>query len=369
MRYMARRRCAWHRLGRAVHGTSPKLSSGIAGIVMAAALAGGAGPGHAQSGEVNIYSYRQPELIAPLLSAFTRQTGIETNIIFAPKGLEERIAAEGRNSPADVIMTVDIGRLQQARQLNILQPVRSAVLESNIPAIFRDPDGHWFGLTTRARIIYASRERVPQDAITYEELADEKWRGRICTRSGLHVYSIGLIASVVAHAGRDAAREWLEGVRDNLARAPAGNDRAQIRSIYNGECDIAIGNTYYMGKMLTNEKEPEQKDWAGSVRILFPNQDGRGTHVNISGMAMARHAPNRENALRFMEFLSTGPAQNIYAEENFEYPVMDDVPVSDMVAGWGDFTADKLALSDIAAQRGVASELVEEVGFDLGPSS
>jgi iron(III) transport system substrate-binding protein len=320
-------------------------------------------------GEVNIYSYRQPYLIKPLLDAFTKETGIATNVIFAKKGLGERIRVEGKNSPADLLLTVDIGRLDAAKANGITQPVASDVINANVPAQFRDPEGHWFGLTSRARVIYASKERVPQDAITYEELADPKWRGRLCTRSGQHVYSVGLIASVLAHNGEEATRKWLEGVKNNLAVKPAGNDRAQVKNIFGGQCDIALGNTYYMGKMMTNEKEPEQKQWAASVKILFPNTQSRGTHVNLAGMVMAKHAPNRDNAQKLMEFLSSEAAQKIYAEVNFEYPVKPGVPAADLVKSWGDFKADTIELSDVAAKRKRASELVDEVAFDDGPSS
>ena len=318
---------------------------------------------------VNIYSYRQPELIKPLTDAFTEKTGIKTRVIFAEKGLEERIRAEGANSPADVIMTVDISRLSAAKDAGVTQPLTDEVIDSRIPAQYRDPEGNWFGLTTRSRVIYASKERVSEKALTYEDLADPKWKGRVCTRSGQHVYSIGLISSMIAHHGLKDAEKWLEGVKNNLARKPAGNDRAQVKSIYAGECDVALGNTYYMALMLTNEKEPEQKEWANSVNVIFPNSEDRGSHVNISGMAMAVNAPNRDNAVKLMEFLTSDEAQEIYAETNYEYPVVDGVAISDIVRSFGELKADTLPLSDIADHRKEASELVDRVGFDDGPSS
>ncbi len=339
-----------------------------AGAALLASAFTSAAPAMAE-GEVNIYSYRQPFLIQPLLDAFTAETGVKTNVIYASKGLSERIAAEGENSPADVLLTVDIGRLDGAKQLGVTQPVSSDVVNKNIPEQFRDPEGHWIGLTNRARIIYASKDRVAQDSITYEELADPKWKGKICTRSGQHVYSIGLIASMVAHHGAEKTEEWLEGVRNNLARKPAGNDRAQVKSIFAGECDISIGNTYYMGKMETNEKEPEQKDWAASVRILFPNSADRGSHVNLAGIVLAKHAPNKDNGVKLIEFLTSGKAQEIYAETNFEYPVTPGVEVSDRVKKWGELKPDALSLAEIAKNRKTASELVDKVGFDDGPSS
>ncbi len=320
-------------------------------------------------GEVNIYSYRQADLIKPLTDAFTAETGIKTNVLFARKGLGERIKAEAENSPADVLLTVDIGRLDAAKSLGITQAVSSDAIAANIPSQYRDPDGHWFGVTTRARIIYASKDRVKQDAITYEELADPKWKGKICTRSGQHVYSIGLFASVIAHAGAEAAEKWLNGVKENLARNPTGNDRAQVKAIYAGECDISLGNTYYMGKMETNTKDPEQKEWAASVKLLFPNANDRGTHVNLSGMVMAKHAPNPENAKKLMEFLSSEKAQQIYGAANFEYPVKPGVEPDERTKSWGTLKPDTLPLSDIAKNRKQASELVDKVGFEDGPAS
>ncbi|PLW75113.1 Fe(3+) ABC transporter substrate-binding protein [Cohaesibacter celericrescens] len=316
--------------------------------------------------EVNIYSYRQPFLIEPLLEAFTKETGIKANVIFASKGLEARIKAEGENTPADLLLSTNVGRLESAKQQGITQPVVSDTLSKNIPAHFRDEGNEWFGLTTRARVIYASKERVAQDSITYEELADPKWKGRLCTRSGQHDYSIGLFSSIVAHKGKEEAKVWLEGVKANLARRPTGNDRAQVKAIFAGECDIALGNTYYMGKMQTNDKEVEQKEWANSVRILFPNTNDRGTHVNISGMLLTKYAPNKGNAIKLMEFLSSANAQQIYAEGNFEYPVLSDVEPSELVKSWGRFKADDLQLNRIAEARQTASELVDIVDFDAG---
>ena len=336
-------------------------------LVCALALALSTGSALAET--VNIYSYRQPDLIQPLLDGFTKETGIETKVLFADKGLGERIAAEGPNSPADVLLTVDIGRLQGAKELGITQPVTSPVVKENVPARYRDPEGHWTGLTTRARVVYASRDRFPGDEITYEELADPKNRGRVCTRSGQHAYSIGLFAWKLAQDGEDETRLWLAGLRDNLARKPAGNDRAQVKSIHSGECDLAIGNTYYMGKMLTNEEEPEQKEWAASAKVLFPTSKKGGTHQNVSGVVMARHAPHPEAALKLIEYLSTDEAQRVYAEANYEYPVKPGVPVSDLVASWGEPKADTVTLDAVARNRKRASQLVDEVDFDAGPQS
>jgi iron(III) transport system substrate-binding protein len=323
----------------------------------------------AEAGEVNVYSYRQPYLIEPLLQEFTQQTGIKVNVIFAEKGLIERIEAEGRNSPADVLLTVDIGNLTQATASGIAQAIRSDTLDAAIPKAYRAADDQWFGLTRRARVIYASKERVKQDAITYEELADAKWRGKICVRSGQHPYNVALIASMIAHHGEAWTEEWLKGVKANLARKPAGDDRLQVKGVHAGECDIAIGNTYYMGVMLKNDKQPEQKEWAKSVTILFPNSGERGTHVNVSGAIVAKHAPHKDDAVKLVEFLASDRGQELYAEANNEYPVKEGVPWSPLVKSWGDFKPDPISLNDIAALRKKASELVDKVGFDEGPSS
>lgn len=319
-------------------------------------------------GEVNIYSYRQPELIQPLLDAFTKETGIEANVLFLDKGLVERMSAEGVNSPADVILTVDIGRLVEARDGGVTQPLADETINQYIPAQYRDPNGEWFGLTTRGRVVYASKDRVSETAITYEELADPKWKGRICMRDGQHSYNIGLFASMVAHHGEEYTENWLRGLKENLARKPDGNDRSQAKAIMSGECDIALGNTYYVGLMMTNEKDPEEKEWAAATKILFPNSEDRGTHVNISGMALAKHAPSKDNAVKFMEFLASKEAQEIYAEQVFEYPVTPGAKVSDVVASFGEIKPDTLPLTDIAANRKKASELVDKVGLNDGPS-
>lgn len=319
-------------------------------------------------GEVNIYSYRQPDLIKPLLDKFTEETGITTNVLFLDKGLVERIQAEGANSPADVILTVDIARIMEAKEGAVTQAVTAnETINKDIPSQFRDPDGEWFALTTRGRVVYASKDRVEQDKITYEELADPKWKGKICIRDAQHSYNIGLIASMIAAHGEEYTETWLTGLKNNLARKPNGGDRDQAKAIFAGECDIALGNTYYVGLMQTNEKEPEQKEWAGSIKVLFPNTDDRGTHVNISGMALAKNAPNKDNALKLMEFLASGEAQKIYAEQVFEYPVMPGAEPSNIVKAFGTIKPDTLPLADIAANRKKASELVDKVGVNEGP--
>jgi iron(III) transport system substrate-binding protein len=312
--------------------------------------------------EINVYSHRQPELIQPLVDAFTAETGIAVNVAFVDKGMAERLQAEGDRSPADLVLTVDIARLMQIVDADVTQPVQSDVLESNIPETLRDPADHWFGLTSRARIVYASKDRVaPGEVTTYEDLASEKWRGRICTRSGLHDYNVALLGAVIVHHGEEAATAWAEGLKANLARKPDGGDRDQVKAIAAGECDIALGNTYYMGQMLA---DPEQVPAAESVNIVFPTFESGGTHLNISGVAMTKSAPNKENALKFMEWLSSDAAQKIYAETNHEYPVKPGVERSALVAGWGDYTPDPTSLAEIAAARAAAVKIMETVNFD-----
>ena len=312
--------------------------------------------------EINVYSHRQPELIQPLADAFTAETGIAVNLAFVDKGMAERLQAEGDRSPADLILTVDIARLMQIVEADVLQPVQSDVLEANIPEFLRDPGDLWFGLTSRARIVYASRDRVaPGEVTTYEDLASEKWKGRLCTRSGLHDYNIALLGAMIVHHGEDAATVWAQGLHANLARKPDGGDRDQVKAIAAGECDIALGNTYYIGQMLA---DPEQIAAAEAVTIVFPTFEGGGTHLNISGVAMTKSAPNKENALKFMEWLSGDTAQQIYAETNYEFPVKAGVARSALVESWGEFTPDTTPLTDIAAARAAALKIMETVNFD-----
>lgn len=315
----------------------------------------------AAAAEVNVYSLRQPFLVAPLFEAFTTETGIKVNVVFAKKGLIQRLKSEGRNSPADLLFTVDVGRLNDAFKAGVTQAVATPELVAAIPPSYRHAEGHWYGMTTRVRILYVSRDRVkPGEIQRYEDLAAPKWKGRVCSRSGKNSYNVALIASMIAHHGEADAEKWLSGVKDNLARKPQGNDRAQIKAIHAGECDVAIGNHYYYGKML--EKE-EQRPWAESVYLVFPNQNDRGTHVNISGVALTRSAPNKANAVSLMEFLA-GPGQTLYAEQNYEYPVRPGVPWLPQVQKWGNFKSDGLNLAAIAELRSAAIRMVDRVGFD-----
>lgn len=328
-------------------------------ILLASTCAAIAGPAIA---DVNIYTTREPGLIQPVMDAFTAETGIAVNLSYIDDGLVERLTAEGARSPADLVMTVDIANLKQIVDAGVVQAVESDVLNAAIPAQLRSDENLWFGLTTRARIIYASKDRVADGEVTtYEDLTSDKWAGRICSRSGLNNYSLALLSAVIAHKGEDGARDWAAGLRENLARKPEGNDRAQVRAIWAGECDISLGNTYYMGGMLA---DPEQQAWANSVRIIFPTFEDGGTHVNVSGMAMTQSAPNRDEAVQLMEFLVSPEAQAIYAETNHEYPVLAGAARSELVSSWGEFTPDTVDLNELAANRPVSVRITEEVNFD-----
>jgi iron(III) transport system substrate-binding protein len=301
--------------------------------------------------EVNVYSYRKPNLIDPMFAEFTKQTGIKVNSVFAKKGMIERLQSEGVNSPADLVFTVDIGRLSDIKNAGLTQSVSSKRFSDDIPANYQDPKGHWFGLTTRARIIAASKDRVkPGEILSYEGLADPKWKGRICTRSGKHPYMVALTASMIAHHGAVGAKTWLTGVKNNLARRPQGNDRAQVKAIKEGECDLAVINHYY--------------SWAESVNVIFPNQSGRGTHMNVSGMALTKHAPNKDNAIKLMEFLASDQGQEMYVQKNGEYPVKPGIVWNDLQNSWGGFKEDTLSLAVIADNRVTAIRMADEVGYN-----
>jgi iron(III) transport system substrate-binding protein len=320
------------------------------------------GSSMAMAAEINVYSYRQPFLINPLFDAFTKETGIKVNTVYAKSGLIERLKNEGANSPADLLLTADIGLLSDAYDAGVTQAVASDVLNANIPAPYRAANGHWYGLTSRARVIAASKERVEKGEIsTYEQLADPKWQGRICTRSAKHPYMVALTASMIVHHGEEKAKEWLSGLKANLARKPQGNDRAQAKAIKEGQCDLALMNHYYMAQMM---RDKEQVAWAEAVYLVFPNQGGRGTHLNVSGMALTQSAPHKEDAIKLMEFLSGDLAQRIYAEDNSEYPIKPGVTWSELLASWGTFKADEVALDQVAAKRAEAIKMADEVHYD-----
>jgi iron(III) transport system substrate-binding protein len=334
----------------------------VAALSAASLLAVSTASALAQSGEVNVYTYREAKLIQPLLDAFTKDTGIKTNVISASSGLEQRIKTEGANSPADVLITVDIGRLDDAVKAEVTQTIKSDKLDEVVPPRFRDPKGQWYGISMRARVVYASKERVKQDTITYEELADPKWKGKICIRSGQHIYNNALFAAYVAKHGEAKAEEWIKGLKANLAQKPSGGDRETARDVAAGKCDIGIGNTYYWALM--NNVETDKKPWAEATKVILPTFQGGGTHVNLSGVVLAKHAPNKANAMKLIEWLAEDKAQQIYADANYEYPVRTGVAVNATIAGYGKLNPDPTPLSTIAESRKAASTLVDKVGFD-----
>ncbi len=332
----------------------------VAALVCAAAVA--ATGGAAAQGELNLYSYREAKLLQPLLATFAKESGIKVNVIAANSGLEQRIRTEGANSPADVLLTVDIGRLEEAVQAGISQPIKSTLIDQTVPSQYRDPEGHWIGLSLRARVVYASKQRVAPSALSYEELAEPKWKGRICIRSGQHMYNNALFAAMIARRGEAETETWLRGLKANLAQKPSGGDRETARDIAAGKCDLGIGNTYYWALM--NDRDASKKTWADATRVILPTFDDGGTHVNLSGAVLARYAPNRANAMRFLEWLVGEQAQHVYADVNYEYPVRAAVPLNPTIAGYGKLDPDSTPMSKIAANRKAAAMLVDKVGFD-----
>ena len=313
--------------------------------------------------DVNIYSYRQAVLMKPLLDRFQERTGIKANVVYLKKGMMARLKAEGAASPADVILTVDASRLIRLDRMGSFQPLDSAALTAAVPANLRHPKGHWFGLTVRGRPIYYNPAKVkPSELSTYEALADGKWKGRICIRSSSNVYNQSLIASIIAANGVEKAQAWANGFVKNFARKPAGGDRDQIRAVAAGECDIAIANTYYFAGLAKSKKERDRKA-AAAVRLFWPNQDGRGAHVNISGAGIAKHSKNRANAVKLIEFLASKEAQEIYARIVNEYPVRKDVQPGRIVADFGEFKADSLALSELAKYQKEAVRIADRAGW------
>ena len=314
--------------------------------------------------EVNVYSYRQPILINPFFEEFTNSTGIKINVLHAKKGLLERLLAEGADTPADLVLTVDISRLTQFAKEDVLMSINSSVLINNIPFYLRDNNNRWFALSKRARIVAISKDRVPDGAIiNIEDLANPKWKGKICTRPGSHDYNRSLLASIIAAHGEKIAEDWAKGLVANLARKPEGNDRAQAKAIYEGVCDIALMNTYYFGKMKFNEKNTEQKDWAQSINLVFTNQNDRGNHINVTGGGVVKYSKNKKNAIALLEFLTKPKVQELYSSMNYEYPVNPTLSLSAELKSWGEFKEDKLLIEKIAEFTPTAQKIIDRVGW------
>ncbi len=334
------------------------LRASVAGVVALVA------PSVASGAEVNVYSARQEVLMKPLFDAFEGRTGITVNVVTGKAdALLQRLTREGVNSPADVLLTSDAGRLVRAKRAGVLKPIRSAVLAKNIAAQYRDPEGAWYGLSVRARpIIYAVGRVNPDELSTYEDLADAKWKGRVCVRSSNSIYNQSMLAAMIHHLGAEVTEAWARSLVANFARKPQGGDRDQIRAVAAGECDVAIVNTYYLARMLLSGDQGDRRA-ASAVAIFWPNQQGRGTHVNVSGAAVTWSAKNLDQALRLLEFLVGDEAQRIYAEEVQEYPVKPGVKPSEVVASWGPFKADKLNLAVLGENNAAAVRIADRVGW------
>lgn len=332
-------------------------------LLLLAALAAAPFSG-AGASEVNVYSARQEVLIKPIMDRFTAVTGVKVNLVAgSADALIERLRSEGIHSPADVLLTVDAGNLNRAREAGLFQPVRSEVLEAAVPASFRDPEGQWFGLSLRARpILYARGRLDPAALATYQDLADPRWKGKVCVRSSGNVYNQSMVAAMIAARGPVETEAWARGLVANFARPPQGGDRDQIKALAAGQCDLALANTYYLGGML-QASQAEDREAAAKVGVLWPDQDGRGVHVNVSGAGVTRHAKNPKNALLLLEFLSGEETQRWYSEVNFEYPVRPDVPVSETLAAWGPFVADDVNLAALGAHNAEAVRLMDRAGW------
>lgn len=333
------------------------------GTILGLALGVFAGPAMAD-GVVNVYSARHYQTDEALYDGFTKATGIQLNRIEGrDDALIQRIISEGVNSPADVLITVDAARLWRADQAGLFKAVSSPILEERIPANRRHPEGHWFGLSERARLIFYNKDRIPEGAIkTYEDLADPKWRGQVCIRSSSNVYNLSLLASIIEHDGEAAAEKWAKGVVANFARDPQGADTDQIKAVAAGECGIGVANSYYYVRLLTSDDE-ENRKIAKAVGVLFPNQDGRGTHVNISGIGVLKYAKHTDEAIRFIEYLTSEPAQRYFADGNNEYPIVRGIPEKPALAALGDFKRDPLNVAALGENQPLAQMIFDRVGW------
>ncbi len=342
-------------------GAFPVLRRTLSATTLALAVVCTAAPVSAQT--LNLYTSREPGLIEPLIGAFTKSTGIKVNSIFVSAGLAERVAAEGAKSPADVLMSVDIGNVMDLVERGLAESVQSAVLEHAIPAHLRGARGEWFALSLRARVLYVAKDS-PLTAFTYEQLASPQYKGKVCIRAGQHPYNTALVASYLAHHGEAETEAWLRGVKANLGRKATGGDRDVARDIMGGICDLGIANSYYVGLMRSGAGGPDQQKWGAAIQVILPTFVGGGTQVNISGASVAKNAPNRAAAIRFLEYLVSDEAQRIYAEANFEYPVKPGASIHPQIASLGALKVDARPLTEVARLRATASKLVEKVGFD-----
>ncbi|MDT8895545.1 Fe(3+) ABC transporter substrate-binding protein [Halomonas sp. I1] len=331
---------------------------------LATLLTGAAFTTHAAADELNIYSARHYDSDQALYDAFTEETGIEVNVLEGDSDqLIERIQREGEASPADVMMTVDAGRLWRAEQEDIFASIDSEVLAQRLPDSMRHPEGKWFGFSQRVRAIFYNPDEVDADELNaYEDLADPRYEGQVCIRSSNNIYNQSLLASLIAHHGTEDAEAWAQGVVDNMARDPEGGDTDQIKGVASGECDIAVANHYYYVRLLESDNDAD-RDVAESVEIMFPNQDGRGAHVNVGGAGVVQNAPNHDNAVRFLEFLASDEAQHGFAAGNYEFPVVQGAEKSDVLESWGDFKKDQLNISELGENNPEAIKIFDRVGW------
>ena len=316
------------------------------------------------SNEVNIYSARQEALIKPLLDKFSEQTAVKVNLVTG-KGdaLLTRLINEGENSPADILLTVDAGRLYRAQQANVLKPIDSSSIKELVPDNLKSSDNMWAGLSIRARVIIYSKDRVSaEDLDSYESLADEQWSGRICIRSSSNIYNQSMVAGMIAQNGLEKTEQWLQGFTANFARKPAGGDRDQIKAVAAGECDIAVANSYYLGHML-NSSDDSQRSAAEKVSLFWPNQKDRGTHINISGAGITISSKNTLNAEKLIAFLASDESQRWYAEKNNEFPIRENVEVSSILQSWGSFQADKINVTQLGEYNSEAIKAMDRAGW------
>ncbi|KAB2922280.1 MAG: Fe(3+) ABC transporter substrate-binding protein [Candidatus Contendobacter sp.] len=327
----------------------------LSGLLAAPVLAGG---------EVNIYSARKEDLIKPLLDDFSKQSGIAVNLVTGKEeALLQRLQSEGANTPADVLLTSDAGRLSAAQKVGVLQAVKSDTLAAHIPASYRDPAGYWYGLSVRARPVIYAKDRVkPGDLSTYEALADPKWKGKVCVRSSDSVYNQSLVAGMISHHGEAKTEAWAKGLVANFARPPKGGDRDQIKAVAAGECDVTLANTYYLGGMADSQDEAD-KQAAAQVAVFWPDAKSTGVHVNVSGAGVTAHARNRDNAVKLLEFLAGDSAQRWYAETNNEYPVNPAIPPSATLKSWGEFKADTLNVAKLGELNAAAVRVMDRAGW------
>ncbi len=335
-------------------------------LLAALLLMGSIAAAPVSAAEVTVYTTREPGLLKPLLDAFTAKTGTKVNTVFLQGGLAERVRAEGARSPADVMIVVDAGSLIDLTERGLTQAVHSQAIDTVVPPALRDPEGHWVALSMRARVIMVSKDRVPStENPTYEDLANPRWKGKVCIRGGQHPYNTALFSAMLVKHGEAKLTEYLTALKANLARRPAGGDRDVAKDILAGTCDIGIANLYYAGLMASGKGGPEQKTWIDAVRVVLPTfSDKKGTHVNISGAAIARHAPHKQEAVQLLEYLVGPEAQAMLAEGNFETPVRAGVAQPPVLAAFGTVVPDSVTPAQIAAGRTTASKLVDQTGFD-----